>query len=209
MPTGGTKVRSLKLNGKKKSGRVLRWFGFNKSTSIDSDSDEDLEPQVFGRQASSTTTVSINEMIQRSTLAPEDKKHLDQFLQVVKTTGSPSELLMRCVSAGHVAADWDSPRLATVSDFWATNVGDAVHYWMSMPASRAKRFVTHSWGAPTDWHEVMGDKLFLLGREVHGVGDGSKGPGCPQREMAGCDFLDRQVLHPTVPPSDDRVRGPP
>jgi hypothetical protein len=135
--------------------RVTRSYG--RSIRLSRDSSSGFEERLqHERRSSSTTTVALNAMIEGATLAPEDKKHLDTFLKVVRTNPSPGEMLMRAVPAGHVAADWDSPNLSQVSDFWATNAGDAVHYWMSMPASRAKRFVTHSWGAPTDWHDVMG-----------------------------------------------------
>lgn len=52
----------------------------------------------------------------------------------------------------------DIATLNKASAFWGTKVGRPCDYELSSPVETAHRFVTHSWSAPGNWKDVMGDR---------------------------------------------------
>jgi len=85
------------------------------------------------------------------------RRDLDRLEARVRSHPCPAELLMKAVSAKHVAAEWDDiDSLDKASGFWETKVGVLADYELSRPASKAHRFVTHSWSPPANWEDIMG-----------------------------------------------------
>jgi len=83
---------------------------------------------------------------------------LDELERKAKGAARPADLLMRAVPTGRVCASWDDDSLSQAEDFWRSNVGGIRHFQLASPASRATRFISHSWFEPANWKEIMGLK---------------------------------------------------
>eukprot|EP00947_MAST-08B_sp_MAST-8B-sp1_P006532 g6532.t1 len=85
----------------------------------------------------------------------------DALLKKVNETvgiSASADVLMRGSLGETIAAEWtDEKALDDVHEFWKTNVGDQKHFALSKPVAKADRFVSHSWGQPDNWVEVMGE----------------------------------------------------
>lgn len=88
----------------------------------------------------------------------EDDLYLDSLAdKVQRNPVNAADVLMRAVPAGRVCAEWkDEASLANARVFWETYGCDTRYFSYSEAASRASRFVSHSWRPPQNWAEVMG-----------------------------------------------------
>lgn len=78
----------------------------------------------------------------------------------VASGGRPLDcILLRGTRAERVAASWLDSTRKSCSAFWASASGRAEDYELSEDATHVDAFVSHSWGAPENWTEFMGDEL--------------------------------------------------
>mmetsp|Transcript_27329 Transcript_27329/g.62999 ORF Transcript_27329/g.62999 Transcript_27329/m.62999 type:complete len:658 (-) Transcript_27329:106-2079(-) len=116
------------------------------SESKDPRRSESKEPQGSEMSHSDSDRIQIaeRELANIESLLSEDSDH-------------PADLMMRAVDIKQVAAEWDAGvALDRAITFWDSNRGDLRDYGMSKKVQRADRFVTHCWGKPDNWNDVMG-----------------------------------------------------
>lgn len=124
----------------------------------------------LGRRASCGRNVARpDQPKQTRSEVKSDTAYLDRLGELVKADPeNAGDVLMRAVPASAVCAEWnDLMSLEQAREFWETYAGDTRYFSYSKCAPRAARFVSHSWRAPSNWSQLMGQNTSYAEAKGH------------------------------------------